>query len=132
MVGTLPAILGKQLPTTRFPAGCFEVAGCAALRPSCEKTLDHKIHPRKTQNYERRSFVMMVMKTENFKISTPTDTEVVVTREFNAPRHLIWEAWTNPKHVPQWMLGPEGWTMPVCEIDLRPGGAWHFVWRKND
>jgi uncharacterized protein YndB with AHSA1/START domain len=35
-------------------------------------------------------------------------------------------------NVPHWMLGPEGWTMPVCEIDLRPGGAWHFVWRMAD
>ena len=34
--------------------------------------------------------------------------------------------------MPHWMLGPDGWTMPVCEIDLRPGGAWHFVWRGSD
>ncbi len=45
---------------------------------------------------------------------------------------MIWDAWTSPKHVPNWMLGPEGWTMPVCEIDLRPGGPWHFVWRMAD
>ena len=38
----------------------------------------------------------------------------------------------NPEHLPRWMLGPEGWTMPVCEIDLRVGGAWHFVWRQFD
>lgn len=62
-------------------------------------------------------------------VTTPSDREVVVTRVFNAPRRLVFEAWTNPKYVPHWMLGPEGWTMPVCEIDLRPGGAWHFVWR---
>lgn len=55
-----------------------------------------------------------------------------MTRVFDAPRRLVWEAWTNPKHVPHWLLGPEGWTMPVCEIDLRPGGAWHFVWRRSD
>src|SRR5580692_11665185 len=65
-------------------------------------------------------------------VTTPSDREVVVTRVFNAPRSLVFEAWTNPKYVPQWMLGPEGWTMPVCEIDLRPGGAWHFLWRKAD
>jgi uncharacterized protein YndB with AHSA1/START domain len=51
-----------------------------------------------------------------------------MTRVFDAPRKLVFEAWTNAKHVPRWMLGPEGWTMPVCEIDLRPGGAWRFVW----
>jgi uncharacterized protein YndB with AHSA1/START domain len=55
-----------------------------------------------------------------------------MTRIFDAPRRLVFEAWTNPKHVPQWMLGPVGWTMPVCEIDLRVGGAWHFVWRGAD
>ncbi len=66
------------------------------------------------------------------EITTPSDREIVMTRVFNAPRRLVFEAWTNPKHVPRWMLGPEGWTMPVCEIDLRPGGAWHFVWRRSD
>jgi uncharacterized protein YndB with AHSA1/START domain len=64
--------------------------------------------------------------------TTPSDREVVITRVFDAPRTLVFDAWTNPKHVPRWMLGPEGWTMPVCEIDLRPGGMWHFVWRKAD
>lgn len=65
-------------------------------------------------------------------ITTPSDREVAMRRVFDAPRDLVWEAWTDPKHVPNWLLGPEGWTMPVCEIDLRPGGAWHFVWRRSD
>ena len=64
--------------------------------------------------------------------TTPSDREIRMTRVFDAPRRLVFEAWTNPKHLPRWMLGPEGWTMPVCEIDLRPGGAWHFVWRRSD
>jgi uncharacterized protein YndB with AHSA1/START domain len=64
--------------------------------------------------------------------TTPTDREIVVTRVVDAPRRLVWEAWTSPEHLPHWMLGPPGWTMPVCEIDLRPGGAWHFVWRRSD
>lgn len=65
-------------------------------------------------------------------ITTPSDREIVMTRVFNAPRQLVWQAHTLPEHVSQWMLGPDGWTMPVCEIDLRPGGGWHFVWRKAD
>jgi uncharacterized protein YndB with AHSA1/START domain len=65
-------------------------------------------------------------------LTTPTDREVVITRIVDAPRRLVWDAWTKPEHVPNWMLGPEGWTMPVCEIDLRPGGTWHFVWRRSD
>ena len=63
--------------------------------------------------------------------TTPSDLELAMTRVFQAPRALVWEAHTNPEHPPHWMLGPEGWTMPVCEIDLRPGGDWHFVWRRS-
>jgi uncharacterized protein YndB with AHSA1/START domain len=62
----------------------------------------------------------------------PSDREMVITRVFDAPRSLVFEAWTNPEHVPHWMVGPEGWSMPVCEIDLRPGGVWHFGWRHSD
>jgi uncharacterized protein YndB with AHSA1/START domain len=66
------------------------------------------------------------------QVTTPTDREIVMTRVFDAPRRLVFEAWTNPEHLPHWMLGPTGWTMPVCEIDLRPGGQWHFVWRRSN
>lgn len=62
-------------------------------------------------------------------VTTPSEREIVMTRVFNAPRKLVFDAWTNPRHLPHWMLGPEGWSMTVCEIDLRQGGAWHFVWR---
>jgi len=62
--------------------------------------------------------------TDSLKITMPTDREIVMTRVFDAPRRLIFDAWTKPQHVPQWLLGPPGWSMPVCEIDLRPGGAW--------
>jgi uncharacterized protein YndB with AHSA1/START domain len=61
--------------------------------------------------------------------TTPSDREIVATRTVEAPRAVVWTAWTGPEHVPQWMLGPEGWTMPVCKIDLRPGGSWHYGWR---
>jgi len=65
-------------------------------------------------------------------LTTPSDREVVITRVVAAPRRLVFEAYTNPEHVRHWLLGPEGWTMPICEIDLRPGGAWRFVWQKAD
>lgn len=64
--------------------------------------------------------------------TTPSDREIVMTRVVDAPRSLVWEAYTMPEHVTKWLLGPEGWTMPVCEIDLRPGGEWHYVWRRGD
>jgi uncharacterized protein YndB with AHSA1/START domain len=64
--------------------------------------------------------------------TTPSDREIVMTGVLDAPRRLVFEAWTKPEHLPHWMLGPAGWTMPVCDIDLCPGGAWHFVWRRSD
>lgn len=70
--------------------------------------------------------------TATLNVTTPTDREVVMSRSFNAPQEMVWAAWTNPVYVRQWLLGPEGWTMPVCEIDLRPGGTWRYVWRKAD
>ena len=65
-------------------------------------------------------------------VTTPTDREIVVVRVVDAPRRMVFDAFSNPAHVPKWLLGPTGWTMPVCEIDLRPGGAWRYVWRKAD
>ena len=65
---------------------------------------------------------------DTFKVTTPSDREIRLTRVFDAPRHLVFEAMTKPEHVKQWwgQLG-EGYSVPVCEIDLRPGGRWRFV-----
>lgn len=65
-------------------------------------------------------------------LSTPSDREIVITRVVAAPRRVVFEAYTNPVHVPNWLTGPEGWSMPICEIDLRLGGRWHYVWRRAD
>src|SRR6267143_5085588 len=65
------------------------------------------------------------------KITTPTGHEIAMTRVFDAPRRLVFDAFTKPELVKQWLLGPPGWTMPVCEIDLRVGGAYRYVWRKD-
>src|SRR5215467_4136603 len=65
-------------------------------------------------------------------LTMASDEEIVIRRVFDAPRQLVFEAHTKPEHLTQWLLGPEGWTMPVCEIDLRPGGSWYFVWRRSD
>jgi len=66
------------------------------------------------------------------KIETVGEREVVITRAFNAPRELVFEAYTKPELVRRWLLGPGDWTMPVCEIDLRVGGRYRFVWRHAD
>ena len=70
--------------------------------------------------------------THKTEFTTPTDLEVVATRRFDAPRQLVWDCFTKPEHIQQWLLGPDGWTMPVCEVDLRKGGKWHWVWKKSD
>lgn len=64
--------------------------------------------------------------------TTPSDREVAWTRSFAAPRERVFRAFTQPEHVQRWMLGPDGWTMPVCEMDLRVGGEWRCVWRNGD
>jgi uncharacterized protein YndB with AHSA1/START domain len=64
----------------------------------------------------------------SFKITTPSDREIAISRVFDAPRHFVFDALTKPALVKQWLLGPPGWTMPVCEIDLRAGGSYRYVW----
>jgi uncharacterized protein YndB with AHSA1/START domain/predicted enzyme related to lactoylglutathione lyase len=66
------------------------------------------------------------------EFSTPSDTEIVSRFVLAAPRELVWAAWTTPEHLRHWMLGPDGWAMPVCEVDLRPGGAWRYGWVRDD
>ena len=69
-----------------------------------------------------------VANSESFKVTTPSDREIRLTRLFDAPRHLVFEAMTKPEHVKQWWgCLADGYSVPVCEIDLRPGGAWRFV-----
>jgi uncharacterized protein YndB with AHSA1/START domain len=73
----------------------------------------------------------MLFYPESFKISASGDRELEIERDFNAPRELVFDAFTKPELVRRWLLGPDGWTMPVCEIDLRVGGAYRYVWRNQ-
>ena len=57
--------------------------------------------------------------------------EMVMTRVFSAPRQLVFDALTQPHLVQRWLLGPPGWSMPVCEIDLKVGGRYRYVWRRD-
>jgi uncharacterized protein YndB with AHSA1/START domain len=66
------------------------------------------------------------------KVTTPSDREIAMTRVFDAPRHLVFEAWTKPDLVKRWLYGPDDWRLAVCEMDLRVGGAARFVWRHGD
>lgn len=65
------------------------------------------------------------------QVSLPSDREVEVTRAFAAPRELVFEAYTTPALVKRWLLGPPGWTMPVCEMDVRVGGTFRWRWRSE-
>jgi uncharacterized protein YndB with AHSA1/START domain len=61
-------------------------------------------------------------------MSTPTKTQIQIKRSFQSPRSLVWRAFSEPELVKQWLTGPEGHTMPECEIDFRVGGRWRYVW----
>ena len=69
---------------------------------------------------------------ETFKIEPSGEREIVMTRVFNAPREMVFDALTRPELVKRWFLGPPGWSMPVCEIDLKVGGKYRYVWRNED
>jgi uncharacterized protein YndB with AHSA1/START domain len=64
-----------------------------------------------------------------FTVTTPGDREIRVTRVFDAPHTLVFDAMTKPELLQRWLTGPPGWTFPVCEMDLRPGGASRWVRR---
>jgi uncharacterized protein YndB with AHSA1/START domain len=68
---------------------------------------------------------------ETFKLTASGEREIVMTRVFDAPRDLVFDALTKPELVKRWLLGPPGWSMPVCEIDLKVGGAYRWVWRRD-
>ena len=65
------------------------------------------------------------------RLEVTGDREIRMCREFHAPRQMIWDCHTDPELVRKWLLGPPGWTMPVCDIDLRVGGRYRYVWSKD-
>lgn len=62
------------------------------------------------------------------KLATPTDREIVITREFDAPRQLVWETLSRPELLRRWLFGPPGWEMTACEEDQRVGGTFRWAW----
>src|SRR5262249_26337291 len=102
----LPRLLGGELP--------------AARRPPAERT-------ERPGRAERRGRGPVM----SLSVSTPSDTEVVLTRMFAAPPARVFAAFTQPNLLRRWH-GARGWNLVVCEVDLRPGGAWRFVSRNQD
>lgn len=70
-------------------------------------------------------------KRETLTVTVPSEREIVMTRVLHAPRRLVWQAFTRPELIRRGLLGPDGWSMPVCEIDLRVGGKYRWVWRRD-
>ena len=66
------------------------------------------------------------------EVSTPSDITVEVKRSFDASGDLVWRAYTEPEFFTLWCLGPPGWSMPVCEMDVRPGGRYRWRWRNDE
>ena len=71
-------------------------------------------------------------KLSSLTVETPSDREVRVTRKFKAPARLVWDAHTKPELVRKWQYGFEGWSLPICDMDVRPGGAYRWRWRNDD
>jgi uncharacterized protein YndB with AHSA1/START domain len=69
---------------------------------------------------------------EKAQVAQPSEREVKVVRSFKAPRDLVYKAYTTPELVKRWLGGQPGWTMPVCEMDVRVGGKYRWRWRSND
>lgn len=65
---------------------------------------------------------------KQLKVATPSDLEILMTREFDAPPELVWEAMLRPELVRRWMFVPPGWTWAECEMDVRVGGAFRWAW----
>jgi uncharacterized protein YndB with AHSA1/START domain len=65
------------------------------------------------------------------ELTLPSDREIVMTRVFDAPRAIVFDAFIKPELVQRWSLGPDGWSMPICEIEPRAGGPYRFVWRSD-
>src|SRR5262249_26985910 len=72
--------------------------------------------------------VRSAVNSDTFKVTTPSECEIRMSRLFDAPRDLVFEAMTKPEHITKWWgrLG-EGYSVPVCEVDFRPGGKWRYI-----
>src|SRR5690242_13324232 len=106
MAGRVSTILGAPVPKSGRLAGRDEGIRAKTSPPSTP--IDGQA--------KRRS------RMSNLKISAQGDREILMTRTLAASRQMVFDAFTKPELVKRWLLGPDGWTMPVCEIDLRVGG----------
>jgi uncharacterized protein YndB with AHSA1/START domain len=92
-------------------------------------------HPKRSENGRAREATeektMKLGATEHQLEVTTTDRQVVMTRTFDAPRELVFDAFTKPEIVKRWLLGPDGLSLAVCDVDLKIGGTFRYVWRND-
>src|SRR5271163_2461725 len=84
------------------------------------------------ENVDAQSGRAPMKNSGTLKVTTPSVREVAMTRIFDAPRHLVFEAWTKPELVKRWLYGPDDWRLTVCKMNLKPGGGLRFVWSHGD
>ena len=113
--GELSPALGETLSAPRLFARKHEAA--ETIEPEI-KHQDSILNPQQNMN-------------ETLKIFPAGELELVMTRSFDAPCELVFDAFTKPELVKQWLLGPDGWSMPVCEIDPKVGGKYRYVWQRD-
>src|SRR5262249_53172108 len=116
----LPQDLGSELQAARCRAGGAE--------GQTKEGAGHTARGGQIQAEEKET---TMSKTTPLQVTTPSAREVVVTRACAAPRGMVFDAHTKPDLVRRWLLGPPGWAMPVCEIDLRVGGKYRYVWQHD-
>ncbi len=90
------------------------------------------MNPTSHSTPNRREIVKETPAKAALQITTPSDREVAMIRTFAAPKQLVFEAWTRPELIRRWLGIQNGWTMAACEVDLRVGGAYRYLWRRDD
>lgn len=73
----------------------------------------------------------MANEAEKLRVSAAGERELVISRSFNAPRRMVFDAHTKPELLKRWLLGPPGWVLAVCDVDLKVGGRYRYVWRRE-
>src|SRR5882757_1245491 len=83
------------------------------------------------QNSRKRSTEMVAVTSNSAVVTLPSDTQILITREFDAPKHLVYQAWTTPELIKRWWSGDHG-EVNSAEVDLRVGGTWRYVMTANE